>query len=112
MERYELLKVLNGLGIESIKYCDEAETAELNKLPRDELPQDVYVVKGAKGKIYYARYPNGKKDDTELHMGLLCHMAQNMAIVRRHVHTIKNCVVFFTVIAVISLILGFISILR
>ena len=110
MAKYELWDVLDGLGIESIDYCNESETSIFSKMPRDQLPKGVYAIEGANGLTYYARFPDGRKTEAELQLGLLCHIAQSNAEVRKHTETIKGCIIFFVVIAVIDLVVSFVTI--
>lgn len=85
----------------------EDEISEYNKLIDENkpLPDDIYAA-NIDGKRVFMRVTNAASDMTPEEMRLYVEMKK-----AREIHTIKCWVVFFGVIAVVTLILGFLGLL-
>ena len=85
------------LGLVKKQVCTESEEKILRELEQSgkSIPDNVF-----KSDAYYWRYVDADTDVTDTDIQTLCALKQT-----QHIKTIKNCVVFFTVCAVVSAIL-------
>lgn len=85
------------------KNCTQEENEKYKSMPQDELPDDIIV--DPNYPSYHLQYIKGELTDEEIKIYLL-------AKLNSHVRVIKGCVIFFVVLAVLGIILGFIGIYK
>ena len=99
LNKREYCGKLAQLGILNKIPCGDEESKRFEELKTEDLPEDVFSIRpaDASGKTLFFRYSD--VPDPEINNKLLLINADN-------IKTIKNCVIFFTVIAVIGLVLA------
>lgn len=102
-ESREAIEMKVSLGIYKYYRPAEADLKRLQALSREnKLPNEIFLKNG----LFYIAWPNkdakGKEDEY-----LKFRNATNLEQCENHLRTIKNCVVFFTVLAAIGLVGGF-----
>ena len=96
MKKSIYLDSLADLGIIKRIPCTDVESSEYRKTKQ--VPEDVYNY--GDDSFYFVRYTEIPKEEAAIVAAV---------ITAKNVKTIKNCAIFFTVLAVISLILSVVS---
>ncbi|MBQ9946745.1 MAG: hypothetical protein IJO91_00010 [Oscillospiraceae bacterium] len=104
----------NALGFIDRNICSDEERNEYKKIYDENgiLPNGI-VADVEDGYVSFYKINNDKnisEEDKEKYVKY--HQAVNLDKITKDIHTIKNCVVFFTVLSVIGLVAGFIIALQ
>ena len=103
---------LNGeLGFLKLADCNDEKNYSIFKTMYDEkqeLPPDIIVESNDDGVRFYRVSISEEISETDKDTYLKIFNANNINKITNDIHTIKNCAIFFTVLAIIGLVGGFI----
>jgi hypothetical protein len=97
--RQSYYEELQNCNLVDVEYCSNEENDKLSGMQEDGIPNNVQKSIGTK---YYHRYVSDLSDE-EKKLFLMTKQLSNLK-------SIKNCLIFFVVLAIIGLIIGFIGV--
>ena len=116
--KYELCNMKKELDFWVEVKCTDEEIKEYSQMRKDKisLPADIYLkFKGAED-YFYKYQPIGTLTEKDLNEYIMLKQAKDIQDTKEYIqdtkkdiHTIKNCVIFFTVTAVVGIVIAIFS---
>lgn len=99
IKKEDLSKLMTEIGVDNKVFCDENETKQFNDFIKNnmQLPTGVYVAEALNGTRCFYRIERSGLSEEEQKQYLFLKLMSD-------VQSMKNCMIFFTVITIISLI--------
>jgi len=105
----ELRDLLLEFGVYQKVRCQENECEDLDKLKTEnKLPDDIYCGGGYTPKPYYYRILKTNLQDEKINQYLFLKLLKEQAKQSEYLQSIKNAMIFFVILTIISLICTFI----